>query len=144
MTSKYMRVLAIRLVALLPDLPQPWDIDVMCRDLARARGRRLTVQPANLPALPSGVWFDDGTCDRIIYRTLATGYYRDHIILHEICHMLAGHGTPLPEMAAGWRQDSCGMLDRTLRVPKSISTLRGSKMPPWGLTCRFTRLAHTR
>ncbi|WP_328335922.1 MULTISPECIES: hypothetical protein [unclassified Streptomyces] len=34
------------------------------------------------------MWHDDGTVDHIFYRASAKGYYRDHIILHEICHML--------------------------------------------------------
>lgn len=96
LTSRFTRALATRLVALLPEFPRPWDLQALCRDLANARGRRLTLHPVDLPALPSGLWYDDGTADRIIYRASATGYHRDHIVLHEVCHILAGHGTPLP------------------------------------------------
>ncbi|MGW7577849.1 hypothetical protein [Streptomyces sp. NPDC054765] len=42
--------------------------------------------------MPSGFWYDDGESDHIFYAAAVSGYYRDHIILHEICHMLAGHG----------------------------------------------------
>ncbi|MFI7601438.1 hypothetical protein [Actinoplanes sp. NPDC049681] len=99
MTSKYTRAIAGRLVARLPDLPKPWDIETLCRDIAEARGRPLTVHAVRLRGLPSGLWYDDGTHDRIIHRASATGYYRDHIILHEICHLLAGHGTARRDMA---------------------------------------------
>ncbi|MEV4641733.1 hypothetical protein AB0J80_30755 [Actinoplanes sp. NPDC049548] len=92
MTSKYTRAIAGRLVARLPELPQPWDVDALCRELARTRGRPLTVHAVSLRGLPSGLWYADGTHDRIIHRASATGYYRDHIVLHEICHLLAGHG----------------------------------------------------
>jgi hypothetical protein len=73
----------------------------LCRRLADVRGRPLTLHDADLPALPSGIWYDDGSRDRIIYRATAAGYHRDHIILHEICHLLAGHGRPLPALADG-------------------------------------------
>ncbi|WP_412750008.1 hypothetical protein [Krasilnikovia sp. M28-CT-15] len=45
----------------------------------------------DLPALPFGFWLDDGVRDHIIYRSGVAGFHRDHIILHELCHMLAGH-----------------------------------------------------
>ncbi|OJF14435.1 hypothetical protein [Couchioplanes caeruleus] len=100
MTSKYTRAIAGRLVARLPELPEPWHIEVLCRDVARLRGRPLTVHGVSLRGLPSGLWYDDGVSDRIIHRASATGYYRDHIILHELCHILAGHGVPRPKVVA--------------------------------------------
>ncbi|MFC0104832.1 hypothetical protein [Kibdelosporangium aridum] len=45
----------------------------------------------DLAALPFGLWYFDGERDHIISRAGATGYHRDHIVLHEICHMLADH-----------------------------------------------------
>ncbi|MFI9238047.1 hypothetical protein [Streptomyces sp. NPDC053079] len=98
MTGKHVRAEAEELVMRLPDLPRPWDVEVLCRSLAQLRGRPLTLHPMDLPAMPFGLWFDDGSGDRIIYRSSATGYYRDHIVLHEICHMLAGHGKPPEEL----------------------------------------------
>ncbi|MFI1971291.1 hypothetical protein BLA24_32440 [Streptomyces cinnamoneus] len=99
MTHRHQRAAAAKLVARLPELPRPWDVEALCRALAEMRGRPLTLHPMDLPAMPFGLWFDDGTGDRIVYRSSATGYYRDHIVLHEICHMLAGHGA-LPEHGA--------------------------------------------
>ena len=99
MASKHMRTLAAKLVARLPDLPRPWTIEALCGELEHIRGRPLMLHPADLPALPFGMWYDDGTRDYIVYRSSATGYYRDHIVLHEICHMLAGHGVPPQDLA---------------------------------------------
>lgn len=82
---------ATELVATLPSLPQPWDIDTLCVRVAARRGRPLVLHPADMPALPFGFWFDDGTADHVVFRTGASGYHRDHIILHELCHVLAGH-----------------------------------------------------
>jgi hypothetical protein len=99
MTNKYVRAVTKKLIAQLPDLPQPWDVEMLCRALERTRGRPLTLHPVDLPALPFGMWYDDGAVDHIFYRSSATGYYRDHIILHEICHMLAGHGRARRDLA---------------------------------------------
>ncbi|GII95036.1 hypothetical protein [Sinosporangium siamense] len=66
---------------------------MLCRTLELSRNRPLTLHSVNLPAMPFGMWYDDGREDHIFYRSSATGYYRDHIVLHEICHMLVGHGT---------------------------------------------------
>ncbi|MEU1312689.1 hypothetical protein ABZ419_27875 [Streptomyces cinnamoneus] len=98
MTGKHVRAVAEELVTQLPELPRPWDIEALCRALSQRRGRPLTLHPMDLPAMPFGLWFDDGSGDRIIYRSSATGYYRDHIVLHEICHMLAGHGKSPEEL----------------------------------------------
>ncbi|MDT0450352.1 hypothetical protein [Streptomyces hesseae] len=101
MANKHVRAMAEKLVARLPELPQPWDVEELCQALGRARGRALKLHSADLPALPFGMWYDDGSTDHIIIRSSATGYYRDHIVLHEICHMLAGHGTALQEVLSG-------------------------------------------
>jgi hypothetical protein len=47
------------------------------------------------------MWYDDGAADHIFYRSSSDGYYRDHIVLHEICHMLVGHGTSPQPLPAG-------------------------------------------
>lgn len=99
MANKQVWAIAEELAAHLPELPQPWGIEKLCEALEQTRGRPLRLHPVDLPALPSGVWYDDGACDFILYRSSAAGYYRDHIILHEICHMLAGHGVPPEELA---------------------------------------------
>lgn len=83
----------------LEPLPTAWNIEELCLSLSTRRRRPLFLHPMNLPALPFGLWYDDGTSDHIIYRSTLTGFHRDHVILHEICHMLARH-TQIP-LAAG-------------------------------------------
>nr|WP_052477837.1 hypothetical protein [Kibdelosporangium sp. MJ126-NF4]CEL14359.1 hypothetical protein [Kibdelosporangium sp. MJ126-NF4]CTQ88725.1 hypothetical protein [Kibdelosporangium sp. MJ126-NF4] len=94
-TWKQARAEAAVLMADLPPLPRPWRIEDLCVTLARRRGRPLLLHELDLAALPFGLWYFDGERDHIISRAGATGYHRDHIILHEICHMLAGHTTDL-------------------------------------------------
>ncbi|ALG10841.1 hypothetical protein [Kibdelosporangium phytohabitans] len=100
MTWKQARTEATVLVAELPPLPRPWRIEELCAALARRRGRPLLLHELDLAALPFGLWYFDGERDHIISRAGTTGYHRDHIILHELCHMLAGHNTA-PGPAAG-------------------------------------------
>ncbi|WP_410658137.1 hypothetical protein [Amycolatopsis sp. lyj-112] len=85
------------LIDRLPALPRPWSVTELCARLERKRGKRLVVHLLDLAALPSGLWYDDGRADHIICRHGITGYHRDHVILHEICHLLAGHGPAGPE-----------------------------------------------
>lgn len=93
MAWRRVKTAATALIAQLPALPQPWSVDELCERLAEQRGRDVVVHPANLPALPFGLWFDDGRRDHIVHRVGVVGYHRDHVVLHEICHMIAGHGT---------------------------------------------------
>ncbi|MDQ8702860.1 hypothetical protein RCO28_10210 [Streptomyces sp. LHD-70] len=87
-THRHMRLAAKGLLACLPEFPRPWNVDVLCQELARIGGRPLTLHSVDLPEFPFGMWIDDGRGDRILYRSSATGYHRDHIVLHEICHLL--------------------------------------------------------
>jgi hypothetical protein len=64
-------------------------VDELCVSLSERRGRVLVLHSVDLPALPFGLWYDNGNQDHIICREGITGYYRDHVVLHEICHMLA-------------------------------------------------------
>jgi uncharacterized protein YejL (UPF0352 family) len=103
MTGKQARAAAAVLIRKLPPLPRPWHIETLCAKLAEARGRPLLLHELDLAALPFGLWYYDGEKDHIISRAGTTGYHRDHIILHEICHMLAGHnaGSDRPAAATG-------------------------------------------
>ena len=67
------------------------------------RGRELLIHELDVPALPFGLWYDDGTRDHIVIRHGIVGYHRDHIVLHEVCHMLAGHNTIDLHSATGQR-----------------------------------------
>ncbi|WP_143047238.1 hypothetical protein [Amycolatopsis xylanica] len=84
------------LIAALPPLPTPWNVGELCRRLGDRRGRPVLVHSVDVPALPSGLWFDDGVADHIICRSGIVGYHHDHVVLHEICHMLSGHNSALP------------------------------------------------
>jgi hypothetical protein len=106
------------LIGHLPPTPLPWSVDELCRRLAEQRSRPLRLHEVDVPALPFGLWFDDGTQDFILYRAGCTGYHRDHIILHELCHMLAGDNTVHPHSGRGTKENGFrSVIERAAESP---------------------------
>ncbi|WP_188316831.1 ImmA/IrrE family metallo-endopeptidase [Solihabitans fulvus] len=74
----------------------PLDIGALCADLGRQRGRpiRLLPMPARA-ANPTGLWISSATADYVFYEEDTSFLHRDHIILHEIGHLMLNHtGAP--------------------------------------------------
>ncbi|MFB6849012.1 hypothetical protein ACFCXS_29745 [Streptomyces sp. NPDC056373] len=76
------------------DLSRPVTLDELCRRLARHRDRPLHVHP--LPTQPvapgaCGVWLATDTDDHIFVEPATSRLHQEHIILHEISHMLLEH-----------------------------------------------------
>lgn len=72
----------------LRDIP---DIRVLCDALGTHRQRRIHLQPLSLPPRHTGVWLADDAVDHIYYARDATLPHQEHIILHELAHLLLGH-----------------------------------------------------
>lgn len=77
------------------DLPRPFDVRTLCADLGRRRGRLVELVEMTLPpGAPSGLWLSTGERDYIVYEHATSPLHREHIILHELSHMLCGHTSP--------------------------------------------------
>ncbi|MGA5301055.1 hypothetical protein ACPCHT_14065 [Nucisporomicrobium flavum] len=78
-------------------IPQPFDLDAFCAVVAARRGRPLTLQPT--PGLsagaPCGLWISVPTADYVFYDPDTSRLHAEHIVLHELAHMLSGHTTKL-------------------------------------------------
>jgi hypothetical protein len=74
------------------DVRPPLDVRDLCARLARRRGRpiRLVAHPIKVPG-PFGLWFMTASMDVIFYQRETTRPHQDHIILHEIGHLVADH-----------------------------------------------------
>ena len=74
------------------DVRPPLDVRELCERLARQRGRpiRLVAHPIKVPG-PFGLWFMTDSMDVIFYQRETTRPHQDHIILHEIGHIIADH-----------------------------------------------------
>ncbi|MCE7008181.1 hypothetical protein LWC34_35990 [Kibdelosporangium philippinense] len=84
-------------VALL-DVPAPFDIDELVRRIGAVRGRPIVLRAVDLPADgPSGMWIATGSADHICYAAGTSPLHQEHIVLHELGHLLCGHTAPQPD-----------------------------------------------
>ncbi|WP_286157108.1 hypothetical protein [Streptomyces sp. AA4] len=73
-------------------MPKPWDLEEFAARLASYRGRPMELLPLPLPVkAPDAVWLPGPTVDLIIYDASAADLLREHIILHELGHMILCH-----------------------------------------------------
>jgi hypothetical protein len=74
------------------DIRPPLDIHELCSRLGEHRGKPIRLIPWDLPIPgPSGVWLSQPDAENIFYQNATTRIHQDHIILHEIGHILADH-----------------------------------------------------
>lgn len=90
MRRRYSRT--ARRIAQHCSLPDPWDITAFCKALSDSRHRpiRLIARPAMGDSI-TGMVAQLPMSDVIFYRDDLDGVHRDHVICHEIGHLLAGH-----------------------------------------------------
>ncbi len=84
------------------DIPDPFDLTVFCDRLAARRGKPLHLQALDgisAAEIPCGVYFSLPTADYIFYDGNTSALHREHIVLHEISHMLFGHAAGAAAMA---------------------------------------------
>lgn len=76
------------------DIPTPFDVDKFCDAVEAQRGRPLIRLPLPLIdhyEVPCGIWVGTPTADYIFAEADTTRSHHDHIVVHEIAHMLCGH-----------------------------------------------------
>jgi hypothetical protein len=95
-----------RCLARLRDLPlpAPFDVRTLCDQIAARRGRPIRLVPmAGLTGV-CGLWIATDTTDLVCYERDTTRPHQDHIILHELSHLLCEHfpvglpGALLPDL----------------------------------------------
>jgi Zn-dependent peptidase ImmA (M78 family) len=74
------------------DVRPPLDVRDLCDRLAASRGKpiRLVPYPIEVPG-PFGLWFATDSADFVVFQQETTKPHQDHIILHELGHMIAEH-----------------------------------------------------
>ncbi|MEV6278594.1 hypothetical protein [Nocardia sp. NPDC051832] len=84
------------------EIPYPWDRDIFVDAVAQYRGRPILLHPVDDPETLSGVgcgttisglWIKTTDSDIVMY-SADTEWHADHVIAHEIGHMLLGHDEP--------------------------------------------------
>jgi hypothetical protein len=85
------------------DLPVPFDVRGFCDTLGTRRGRLIRLCPVSCPAGPCGLWAAGTQVDYIFYEQATTPLHQEHIILHEVSHLLCGHRPePLSDEECAW------------------------------------------
>lgn len=72
-------------------LPRPFDLEEFCEAVARRRGRPIMVHPITGLGAPLGVWLATSSVDLIGYEANTSRVHQEHIVLHELSHMLCEH-----------------------------------------------------
>lgn len=86
------------------DIQPPLQVDILCQRLGERRGRPIKLVSYPLPVSgPFGLWIATASSDYILYQQETSKIHQDHIILHEIGHILGDHHS---DEAAdeSWRQ----------------------------------------
>lgn len=76
-------------------LPVPWNRDKFVAGIAKLRGRPIRLVPVDTAALvgsPCGLWLARDDDDLILHEAGTSDYHIDHIVCHEVGHMVLGHG----------------------------------------------------
>jgi hypothetical protein len=84
-----------RCVAIVADLdiPQPFDLRGFLAQVERRRNRVIVLHPfTSRPGAPCGLWLGTAKADHIFREEATTPWHRTHITVHEVAHMLLGHG----------------------------------------------------
>ncbi|MEV4721952.1 hypothetical protein AB0J94_32600 [Micromonospora noduli] len=75
-------------------LPRLITMSALCGHISAARQRPLHLHPltmAGTPGAPGGMWIETQAADHIFYNGDTRPLHQQHIILHEIGHMLCRH-----------------------------------------------------
>lgn len=73
-------------------LPSPWSMNAWVDRLEAWRGREIDLLPVQYqPGQPSGAWQAREYYDLIAYTEHTSALHQDHIIAHELAHMLCAH-----------------------------------------------------
>lgn len=94
------------------EIPDPFDLTAFCVALAEQRGRPIRLLPFERydADAPSGLWVQAEDADYIYFENDTTRLHQQHIVLHEIGHMLAGHLED-PSASASYRERYLPNLD---------------------------------
>lgn len=90
----------VRTLAASLDVPRPWRLETFIDQVATLLGKPITLLPQpelTAKGFPCGVVIERPDSFVVAYDAASSGYHTDHIVLHEIGHLLldhAGYVTP--------------------------------------------------
>jgi hypothetical protein len=72
-------------------MPVPFDARVLCEKIAARRDRPIRLVAMDGLTGVCGLWVATATTDLIFYEQVTTPPHQEHIILHELGHLLCDH-----------------------------------------------------
>lgn len=76
-------------------LPAPFSVSALCDSISAQRGRTLYLHPLEKPEgvldMPCGMWVATDVADHVFFEQQTSTFHQEHIILHELAHMICGH-----------------------------------------------------
>jgi hypothetical protein len=76
-------------------LPDPFSVSALCDSISAQRGRTLYLHPLDKPEgvldMPCGMWVATDVADHVFFEQQTSTFHQEHIILHELGHMICGH-----------------------------------------------------
>jgi hypothetical protein len=73
-------------------MPADCDVDGLCALVSRLRGRPIHRMPVPVEAShPCGFWIATDEADLILYEGNTSRAHQEHIVVHELAHMICGH-----------------------------------------------------
>ncbi|MDT3395920.1 ImmA/IrrE family metallo-endopeptidase [Streptomyces sp. B1866] len=91
MVQRSLRKTCTRLIRGL-DIPDPFDVGILCTRIAERRGRPIRRVPLGFPpGGPGGLLISTATADYVFYEAHTTATHQTHVIVHELGHLLLGH-----------------------------------------------------
>nr|BFF00740.1 hypothetical protein GCM10020241_24150 [Streptoalloteichus tenebrarius] len=74
------------------DMPEPFDVRALCERIGRVRGRVIHLLPLAMPTGgPCGLWISTRTAEYVLYEERTSPLHQEHIVLHELGHLLCEH-----------------------------------------------------
>jgi Zn-dependent peptidase ImmA (M78 family) len=92
------------------DVPYPFDLFTFCETMATRRDRELRLLPTEFGHGMSGLWVPYPDIDVVYYEEKASRIHRQHIVLHEIAHMILEH-THDPDLVREYRNKLGFLID---------------------------------
>ncbi|MFF5447726.1 ImmA/IrrE family metallo-endopeptidase [Streptomyces sp. NPDC012888] len=108
------------------DLAERFCLEGLCTKIAEQRGRPIRLHPLPREAAESGVcglWVGTATTDYVFYEAQTSPLHQEHIVLHELGHILFGHHSLEGEEADGAAPVVLGRTNYTTRQEQEAEML---------------------
>lgn len=74
------------------DMPRPFDLDALCARIGQQRGKPIVLMATQMSmGSLCGMWMGTARADYVFYEQDTSVLHQQHIVFHELGHILRGH-----------------------------------------------------